>query len=241
MNSKVNVFCLPFAGGNKYSYREFKNRAPSFLNFISLEYPGRGGRIKEPLLSTTSALTDDLYKEIEKMVDDNDYVIYGHSLGGLMTYLLTRKLIENGHRQPLHLFITGTTGPSSLSRIEKKRHLLPKAEFIQELKDLKGMPDEILQSDELLEYCEPILRSDFMASEKYVYEESTSLDIPMTVITGNEEDMENSDIALWQKETTRPVDFKKFPGNHFFIYQNVQPIIQIISNKITLTTKVYQV
>ncbi|MDQ6763756.1 MAG: thioesterase domain-containing protein [Bacteroidota bacterium] len=241
MNSKVNVFCLPFAGGNKYSYREFKNRAPSFLNFISLEYPGRGGRIKEPLLSNTNALVDDLYKEIENKVDDNDYAIYGHSLGGLMTYLLTRKLIENGHRAPLHLFITGTTGPSSLSRIERKRHLLPKAEFIQELKDLKGMPDEILQSDELLEYCEPILRSDFMASEKYVHEECVPLDIPITVITGNEEDMENSDIALWQKETNCPVDFKKFPGNHFFIYQNVQPIIQIISNKITLTTKVYQV
>ncbi len=239
MNSKVNIFCLPFAGGNKYSYREFKNRAPLFLNFISLEYPGRGGRIKEPLLSNTGALANDLYKEIENKVDDNDYIIYGHSLGGLMTYLLTRKLIENGHRPPLHLFVTGTTGPSSLSRIEKKRHLLPKAEFIQELKDLKGMPDEILQSDELLEYCEPILRSDFMASEKYVHEECAPLDIPITVITGNEEDMENSDIALWQKETTLPVDFKKFPGNHFFIYQNVQPIIQIISNKITLTTKVY--
>lgn len=241
MNSKVNVFCLPFAGGNKYSYREFKNRAPSFLNFISLEYPGRGGRIKEPLLSSASALVDDLYKQVENIVDVGDYAIYGHSLGGLMTYLITRKLIENGHRQPLHLFITGTTGPSSLSRIERKRHLLPHAEFIQELKDLKGMPDEILQSDEMLEYCEPILRSDFMASEKYVHEESSPLDIPITVITGSEEDMENSDIALWQNETTLPVDFKKFPGNHFFIYQNVQPIIQIISNKITLTTKVYQV
>ncbi len=122
-----------------------------------------------------------------------------------------------------------------------KKKFAPQAEFIQELKDLKGMPDEILQSNELLEYCEPILRSDFMVSEKYIHEESAPLDIPITVITGNEEDMENSDIALWQKETTLPVDFKKFPGNHFFIYQNVQPIIQIISNKITLTTKVYQV
>ncbi|MEO6637124.1 MAG: thioesterase domain-containing protein [Ginsengibacter sp.] len=241
MNSKVNIFCLPFAGGNKYSYREFKKRAPSFLNFISLEYPGRGGRIREPLLSDTQALVNDLYKEIEPMVDANEYAIYGHSLGGLMTYLLTRKLVENGHRPPLHLFVTGTTGPSSLSRIEKKRHLLPKAEFIQELKDLKGMPDEILASDELLEYCEPILRSDFMASEKYIHEECEPFDIPITVITGHQEEMESTDIALWQKETIRPVDFKKFPGNHFFIYQHIPAIIQIISNKITLTTKVYQV
>ncbi len=241
MNSKLNIFCLPFAGGNKYSYREFKAKAPSFLNFINLEYPGRGARIKEPLLSSTNALVADLYNQIENIVEGNEYAIYGHSLGGLMTYLLTRKLVENGHRPPVHLFITGTTGPSSLSRIEKKRHLLPHEEFIQELKDLKGMPDEILKSDELLEYCEPILRSDFMASETYIHEDSAPLDVPITVITGTEEEMENSDIALWQKETTHVVDFKKFPGNHFFIYQHVPEIIQIIANKITLTTKVYQV
>ncbi len=44
MNLKLNVFFLPFAGGNKYSYRDFKEKAPSFINIISLEYPGRGAK-----------------------------------------------------------------------------------------------------------------------------------------------------------------------------------------------------
>ncbi len=239
MNTALNVFCLPFAGGNKYSYREFKEKAPSSINFINLEYPGRGARIKEPLVSDVSTLVNDLYKDIVTIVEKEDYAIYGHSLGGLMCYLLTKKLVENGHRPPVHLFISGTTGPSSNSRIEKKRHLLPKKEFIQELKDLQGMPDEILNSDELLEYYEPILRSDFQASENYIYDNCDPLDIPITVITGIDENMEAADIELWQKETKHVVDFKRFPGNHFFIYNYAQAIVQIISNKL-LTTKVYQ-
>ncbi|MEO6220985.1 MAG: alpha/beta fold hydrolase [Ginsengibacter sp.] len=239
MNSALNIFCLPFAGGNKYSYRDYKEIAPSFINFISLEYPGRGARIKEPLISDTHALVNDLYNKIAQNIDDCDYAIYGHSLGGLVAYLLTRKLIENNHKPPVHLFISGTTGPSSASRGEKKRHLLPKPDFIQELKDLHGMPDEILENDDLLDYYEPILRSDFKASEVYVYKNDDPLDIPITVITGTEEDMEIADIELWQKETTQTVDFKRLPGNHFFIYNHAQAIIRIISKKLLANTKVY--
>lgn len=241
MNLGLKVICLPFAGGNKYSYREFCTKAPSFLKFTPVEYPGRGSRIKEDLLSDTGALVDDLFQLTIPMIETGEYAIYGHSLGGLLTYLLAKKIIESGRRPPVHLFITGTTGPSSLSRTEKKRHLMPKKEFIQELRDLQGMPDEILASDELLEYYEPILRADFEASENYRYELAEPLDIPITVITGVEENMSEEDIMLWQNETKQIVDFRRFPGNHFFIYNYTREIVQIISNKISLTTKVYQV
>ncbi|MCW3094177.1 MAG: Thioesterase [Ferruginibacter sp.] len=232
MKKTTNLFCLPFAGGNKYSYREFTEKAPSFLNIVTLEYPGRGNRMREPLPSDINELANDLYKQVSALLGEGDYAIYGHSLGGLMAYLLTRKLEENGHKLPLHLFITGTTGPSALSRSEKKRHLLNKADFVAEIKELDGMPDEILNNDELLYYFEPILRSDFKISEEYSYQESPPLDIPVTVITGTEEHMELEDIQLWQKETSRPVDFKKLPGKHFFIFQHSFKIIEIISKKL---------
>ena len=232
MKKSINLFCLAFAGGNKYSYREFVEKAPSFLNIIPLEYPGRGGRIKEPLLPDIIAVTNDLYKQISPLIGEKEYAIYGHSMGGLTAYLLTRKLIENGHRPPLHLFITGTTGPSAISRTEKKRHLLEKEEFIQEIKDLDGMPDEILYNEELLDYFEPILRSDFAASETYLHQDAAPVDIPFTVITGTEEDMEMEDILLWQKESIHEVDFKQMPGKHFFIFQHIYQIFEIISQKL---------
>jgi len=232
MNKKVNLFCLPFAGGNKYSYRDFVEKAPDFLNLITLEYPGRSARMKEPLPIDIDELTDDLFNQVKHQFGNEPYAIYGHSLGGLMAYLLTKKLLENNMPMPSNLFITGTTGPSSVSRTEKKRHLLDQQDFIAEIKDLGGMPDEILNSEELLYFFEPILRSDFKISENYVYEESVPLNIPITVITGTEEDMEISDIKLWQKETTQVVDFKRMPGKHFFILQHTFKIMEIISRKL---------
>ena len=94
------------------------------------------------------------------------------------------------------------------------------------------MPDEILQSEELLDYLEPILRTDFSVSETYSYKAHAPLDIPMTVITGTEEHMENEDILLWQKESSLPVDFKQMPGGHFFIFKHIDKLFETISEKL---------
>lgn len=240
MKKKINLYCLPFAGGNKYSYREFVEKAPSFLNIIPLEYPGRGAKIKEPLLSDINALADNLYNQISNEIGNNNYGLYGHSMGGLMSYLLTLKILENNKQAPSHLFITGTTGPSAPSRQEeKKRYLLDKKEFIEEIKELDGMPEEILQNEELLYYFEPILRSDFKLSENYLYQDHAPLNIPITVITGTDEDMELEDVQLWQKETTFKVDFKKMPGKHFFIFKHTQIVVDIISKKLFVQTKAH--
>jgi surfactin synthase thioesterase subunit len=231
---------MPFAGGNKYSYRDYELCAPPYLKVIPMEYPGRGALAKEKFLTTMDLLVDRVYSDMKNTVDNGDYALYGHSMGGVVAFFLARKLIANGHRPPLHLFITGTTGPSSTSIISKKRHLMSKADFIQEIRILDGCPEEVLQSDDLLEYFEPILRADFQVSETYSYAEDAPLDVPFTVITGTEEDMKNEDIQLWQKESIHPVDFRKMTGTHFFILKHSTQIINLISRKIVNISKAYQ-
>jgi surfactin synthase thioesterase subunit len=127
--NRINIFCLPFAGGNKYSYRYYETASPPFLSFTTIEYPGRGSRARESLISTIDTLVDDLYSQIIERINGSDYALYGHSMGGLAAYLLTRKLIENKKKPPLHLFISGITGPSSRAIQKNKKHRLNKAEI----------------------------------------------------------------------------------------------------------------
>lgn len=236
----VDLFCLPFAGGNKYSYRLYEEKSPPYLKVIPLEYPGRGARSREPLLTDMNALVYDLYKSMRSGIK-GEYAIYGHSMGALVAYLLARKLEENGDPVPLHLFITGTTGPSAYVREERRRHLLSKEAFVEELKSMDGCPEEILRNEEMLNYFEPILRADFKAAETYEYKEANPLNIPVTVITGTDEEMEKEDIYAWQKETTFKVDFRKMQGKHFFIFDYAGRIIEIISGKILHPNKTYQI
>lgn len=232
------MFCLPFAGGNKYSYQKYQVKAPDFLKFVALEYPGRGARAGEPLVTDSNVLLADLYNKIRPYLDqDLMYAVYGHSMGGLMAYLLTRRIIERGYTAPLHVFVTGAMGPAAVSREEKMRHLLSKQEFIQEIKNLNGSPREILENEELLNYFEPILRADFKAIETYVHEAHVPVNIPFTVISGTEEDMKKEDIQAWQEESSYPIDFVVMPGGHFFIFDHVNSIMNTMVNKLSIHVK----
>jgi surfactin synthase thioesterase subunit len=238
----IHLFCLPFAGGNKYSYRDYETKLPSFLKLVPLEYPGRGGRGHEPLLFSMEAVVEDAYNQLVKHIaDKKEYALYGHSMGGLAAFLLARKLRLAGNQKlPLHLFITGTSGPSSGSRQGNKRHQLGKKEFIDDIKNLDGLPEEVLENEELLDYFEPILRADFTATENYTYCEAEPLDIPFTVITGTDEPINEEDILLWQKESLTKVDFRHLPGKHFFIFKHPVEITAIISGKLQTHLKIFQ-
>lgn len=234
----MKLICFPFAGGNKYSYRDFQAKAPASLELIPFDYPGRGARMRDPLLTSINAIVDDLYEPVCKAIAGSDYAIYGHSMGGLVAYAFTQKMLASQQRLPLHLFITGTSSPSARSLDPKKRHLMPKKEFIEEIILLNGMPEEILKNAEMMEYFEPILRSDFSATETYQHSpDYPLLDIPITVITGTEEDFEEGAVERWQEMTSVPVEFHTRPGKHFFIYDYPDDILSIIAKNITPKNK----
>jgi surfactin synthase thioesterase subunit len=237
----INLFCLPYAGGDKYSYRKFEEVSPEFLRIMTLEYPGRGSRLDEPAITDMYSLCDCLYRRIKDIAESGEYAIYGHSMGAVIACLLARKLISLNHPQPLHVFVSGTGGPSDCSRNEKKRHLMGKRELIRELVELDGISKEISESEDFWNYFEPIVRADFAAIENYVYKEELPLAVPFTVITGLEEGMTSEEIQLWQKETTYAVDFRTMPGKHFFIFKSFRQIVEIISKKLLKHSKMEQI
>lgn len=228
---RVNLFCLPYAGGSAYSYKGFLKSAPNFLEIIFLELPGRGNRAKEPLLKSLGQMVDDLMSQIKSKIEE-PYAIYGHSMGALLGYLLTKHSIKAGYRPPLHLFFTGCSGPS-VNDIDRGRHLLPQDQFIEKLRELDGSPEEILSDPILMAYFEPIIRADFEAVDNYVYEETEPFsNMPITVINGLNERATYEHGLAWQKETTEKIDFRQFPGKHFFIYDYQHELMKIITNKL---------
>ncbi len=235
---KINLFCLPFAGGAKHCYREYKIRFPSFMNFIPMEYPGRGSRFHEALRTDIREIVDDMHDKIKCNLE-GDYALYGHSMGGMIAYLLAKKLIAGGYRSPLHLFVSGTPGPASNEGRRKSLYRLDKAEFLEQVGKLRGLPEEILADSELMDLFEPVLRADFQVIETYLYEATEPMDVPITVITGTEEHMKQTDIRLWQKESSHEVDFRVMRGHHFFIYSNTVEIVNMIVRKLIPSQKYY--
>lgn len=227
----LNLFCLPFAGGSFYAYREFEKYVASEIRIIGMDLPGHGRKMSEPLLTDIHKMSDHIWERISDDLDQ-PYAIYGHSMGATLAYLLTKKIFQQDAPAPLHLFVSGRPGPSGGSR-EEKIHQLPKAEFIQKITEYGGTPKEVLAEKELMNFMEPILRADFQAVETYHHTGGTPLDIPMTVMVGSDDRTCRGEAMRWQEVTTREIAFREFSGGHFFVFDHLPEIGKIISRALT--------
>jgi surfactin synthase thioesterase subunit len=228
----VNLFCLPFAGGNKYSYRGYANSAPEMLAIRPVELPGRGSRVREKLLVNAQHLADDIFGQIKEHLN-RPYAIYGHSMGALLGYLITKRVLRENLRAPRHLFFSGCSAPSFLNE-EPPLHHLPQEKFLEEIKNLDGSPEEVLTNETLMSFFVPILRADLQAIETYDYIETKPFHIPMTILIGTMDKITIEQAMGWQKETTFQIDIQQFPGKHFFIYHHERDIISLMREKLAI-------
>ena len=227
---KIHLICFPFAGGSVYSYARYQGFPQRNIKLTTFELPGRGRRIDQPFLPEIHAMADDLYKQVMPIINE-PYAFYGHSMGALIAYLITKRIIREGLPQPLYLFVSGRFGPSAEDP-EPPTHDLPPDEFRKKLREIGGSPDELLDDDTLMNFFDPILRSDFRAIEQYVYEETTPFDIPIITMAGKDEKITEEQAMAWQKETTRPIELHWFEGKHFFILDHAGEIMRIIGQKL---------
>jgi surfactin synthase thioesterase subunit len=230
----VNLFCLHFAGGNKYSYVPFEEYLDKNIKLITLELPGRGKRFNEPLQTDIHDIVDDLFEQIKES-ESRPYAIFGHSMGAILTYLLTHKIAKSDLPNPIHLFVSGCRAP----KVERKPPYyndLPKDEFVEKIRKMGGCPEEILQSDELMALFEPPLRADFKAIETYKYTKPDPLKTPMTVFIGNKDKVTWEEAKDWQNETIHKIDIKEFEGNHFFIFDHKKEVTALFNYYIKTKT-----
>ena len=184
--------------------------------------------MNEALLTKMDDLCDDLFYRLYPELQ-YPFALFGHSMGGLLAFLFARRAMERG-RAPRHIFISGKAGPAK--NIDDQSYLLPSVEFREKLRKLGGMPAEMLGNEPLMEYLEPIIRADFRAVQTYRHQRSSPIDIPTTILLGEGDDVTADDARLWQDDITGAVDVLTFDGNHFFIYEHLESIGNIINRSL---------
>jgi surfactin synthase thioesterase subunit len=226
------MFCLPFAGGNKYSYEKYVQASPRNIEMIPIELPGRGSRWGEVLLRSTDAIVHEVYTQVRSHLE-SPYLIFGHSMGALVGYLLAKQIIAHQLPGPVCCFFSGCKGPS-VFKAGNNWHTLPYQAFVDKITELGGLPDKESVRNEILSCYEPILRADFEAIGGYCYQHSEPLDVPIYLMMGTQEKTSFQDVLAWQIESKRKIEVTYFPGNHFFIFQHHREIISLFETKLKL-------
>ncbi|MCD7900424.1 MAG: thioesterase domain-containing protein [Bacteroides sp.] len=233
---KPILIMFPFGGGNTFSYRGMVEQLEDTFDIVCTELPGRHFLSGMPLENNMLRLVEFVYSTwISPLNLNRPYIFFGHSMGALIAYLITKELSRRKKKLPIHLVVSGRAAPS-VSR-KSMYHTLPSPEFFSVLEEMGGMSKELLENDGFREYFEPIFRSDFAAVETYIYTVGEQLEIPITVWTGTRENITENAAQAWQNETTVPLSFERMEGNHFFIFEHIPYIVSSLKSMVRSTVE----
>ena len=148
------------------------------------------------------------------------FAFYGHSLGALIGFEMARRIRLHGRTGPVRLLVSAHSAP----QIEMRRpslYDLPRKEFEDELRRFAGTPQEVLQSQDLMDIMMQVLRADFEVNETYIYQEGLALDCPISAFGGLEDrDVLQADLAAWSIQTSREFSLHMMKGDHFFVFNS---------------------
>ncbi|MGF7049431.1 surfactin synthase thioesterase subunit [Paenibacillus sp. DS2015] len=224
------IYCLPHAGGSAYAFNSWNNYLNESIECIPIEYPGRGKRHNDPPYMDIQEAVGDIYRQIKETLRGRKYMIFGHSMGGLFTYEVVRKINELHVRQPIHVFISGKGAPLHTKEPELYEHILSDESFVNRIIKLGGTPQEITDNKELLYYFLPMIRNDYRIVETYQYKESEPVKNNVTILYGADDNLLSGNIEDWNLFFSGKVHYLKFEGGHFFNQAHEKEIVGVINS-----------
>lgn len=229
---KVKLFCIPHAGGSAVIYNRWKKLLDENIELIPVELSGRGRRIGEKLYDSLEEAIDDVTNFIEDNIDEEEYMIYGHSMGCAIAYEVACNLLEKGYKMPVNLFLSGRECPFVKS-IRYNVHSLNDEDFAKAVVELGGTPKEIFENKELNEVFVPILRSDYKNIETFEpINIDTVLPVNITVLNGKEDSITEEQKEGWRKLTSKEFRRYDFNGGHFFLHETPEKVVKIINESL---------
>ena len=228
----LRLFCFPFAGGGATTYRGWPAHLPSNMEAIAVQLPGREDRLSEPPFTSGTELCARLVDVLAPYLD-RPFALFGHSMGGLLAFELTRLLRAVGAPLPMHLFVSAHCGP-------RKPYSLPPVtgmsdrELVSLLRRMGGTRDEVLEDGDLMELVLPLVRADLTLCETYRYVAAEPLACPISAFGGIlDEHVRHADVVAWSAETSGGFRVRMFPGGHFFLDDVTPRLLQAITDDLT--------
>ncbi|MCH1982915.1 thioesterase domain-containing protein [Ruminococcus sp. OA3] len=227
VNSKrIQLFLLPFAGGNSTSFRKLEKRLSPSIEFHTIEYAGRGTRKGENFITDYNEFLEDVSDVInEQRNQDVNYALFGYSLGSAVMYdLLSQKKISGF---PTHAFACARGSLFRYTESQEFRELSDE-QFADRMKELGGIDERIYSNKRFLSIFLREVRADYIIWGEYKYVEGK---IPCdTTIIYSPQDKLSAGVEDWKCIVNGNVDYFELGSTHFFINDHWQEVADIVNS-----------
>ncbi|MFI6055116.1 thioesterase II family protein [Streptomyces violascens] len=229
----LRLFVLHHAGGSHLLYRHWPAMLPDSWDVRLLDAPGHGLLLDRPQIADAGRLADFLLRRIEPR-PDRPYALFGHSMGALVAYEITRRLVDRGLPLPVWVGVSARPAPQ-LAGQGHGYHELPDAELRSRLRLLGGTPDEVFDDPDLWAVFDPMIRADMRLVDTWrPAPDHAPLPVALSAYAGVEDHSASPRrMAGWEEHTDHFVGLRVFDGGHFYFQRDPAPLLRQIERDAT--------
>jgi medium-chain acyl-[acyl-carrier-protein] hydrolase len=221
---ELRLLCFGPAGGGASGYRDWWLPDDLAAEVWAVQLPGRENRRDEPPFRRIEPLVLELCAHLGHLMD-LPFAFFGHSMGALLAFEVTRQLRRAGSPLPAHLFLSAHRAPG-LPAKQEPVSMLPEREFLERLELMAGTSPSAIRDRELLVLLSPMLRADFELCETYAYHDEAPLPVPITCFAADDDyEVDPPDVEAWSRHTSMSCQTHLFQGGHLFLRDHHQEIL----------------
>ncbi|MEU6070574.1 thioesterase domain-containing protein [Streptomyces sp. NPDC047082] len=226
----VRLFLLHHAGGSHLLYRGWAQHFPQDWELCLLEAPGRGQLQSLPLIDDCDRLVDYFHTTITPLLD-RPYGFFGHSMGALIAYQLTRRLHHERAPLPNWLGVSAYGASRGEASADGPPHLMSDEELRGWLRNVGGSTPQLLDDDAIWRKFAPVFRNDFKLLDTWAPPRAPEpLPVPLSVFGGRRDKLIDEDRLLsWRAFTTHFRGLERYDGDHFYLTNHQQPLASAIT------------
>jgi medium-chain acyl-[acyl-carrier-protein] hydrolase len=216
----LRLVCFPYAGGGASGYVAWaRSLADHPVELCALQLPGRENRLAETPLRDAAVLVEAVLEALRPRLDRR-FAFFGHSMGALIAYEVTRRLAASGGPLPERLFVSSARPPHVAAPAEQL-HELDDTAFVDALdRKYAGIPSAVRENRELLGLVLPALRADIALLETYAHRPGAAFTTPISAFGGSDDTLFGPALLeRWRELTHADFAQAQFPGGHFYLHE----------------------
>ncbi|GAB3741088.1 pyochelin biosynthesis editing thioesterase PchC [Amycolatopsis oliviviridis] len=226
------VVCLPYAGAGAGFFRNWQEVAPSGVDLLPVQLPGREERTDEPPHRDVRSAVDAMLRGTalrDAAAGRRPVAVFGHSLGAVLAFELARAVEERTEITMSHVFVSGSPAPAR-GRAARSADLDP-GEFLARVEELAGYRHPAFEVAEFRELLLPTLRADVAMHESYEPASPHPIDAPITCLRGVEDMLVSQEDAMaWAEATSGSFAYVELPGGHMYLTEDPEGVMGVIAS-----------
>ena len=187
----------------------------SGLEVIPVELPGNGCRSQEEYNYNFTDVAKQVSKEIFNYAQDRCIILYGHSMGAALAFLVCSQLEQKYRCEVQALIAAGRHAPDYDFK-DRYHTSMGYERLAEELIRIGGTPEEFFQDPDILNFMLRRVWNDYKLNESFEYNNEIIKAQVFVHYGKTDEDASLNMVTGWKQLTENECTVKGFAGDHFF-------------------------